>query len=228
MPSDTWAAAALPGVGGAVKGFITGFASSLGGQRQLAEQLRTATGLDLQRDVVSWVGDVGVFVDGDTKSTLGGGLLIKSKNPAASKRALTRLAALAAKSGGGTRVAAARLPGAFGYQLRDSHIPRSVYMVQRGDNVVFTYGASQARAALAGGGLDNSPDFKRAAGGLGAGYTPLLYVGAAPILRVAEAFGASSDKDYAAAKPYLTILDYLVVGYSGKHARLRVGFKPHG
>jgi hypothetical protein len=153
--------------------------------------------------------------------------VVKSTNPAASKRALTRLAAAIARTDPTTRVAAARVPGAFGYQLRSKEAPRGAFMVQRGDKVVFAYGASEARAAVGGDSLAGSSDFKRASDGLGKGYSPLLYVSMPPILRVADAFGASDDKDYVAARPYLTILDYLIAGYTGNDGRLRIGFKPH-
>jgi hypothetical protein len=227
MPSDSWAAMAIPGFGNVISQFVTGFSAVFGGREQLEQQLRTATGLDLQRDILSWIGDVGVFFDGDSKDTLGGGLVVKSKDPAASKAALTKFAAAIARTDPSTRVASARVPGAFGYELRSREVPRSIFMVQRDDKVAFTYGESQARAALGEAGLGDSSEYKRAASGLGEGYSPLLYVGIPPILRVADAFGASDDKDYVKARPYLTILDYMIAGYSGDNGRMRIGFKPH-
>ena len=229
LPANSWAALALPDLGKTIEAFVTGFAASFGGADQLKQQLREATGIDLDRDVLSWIGDVGLFVDGDSKESLGGGVVIKSKDPVASKRALTKIAAAIAKSDPSTRVAAARLPGAFGYQLKSPDLPRSIFMVQKDDRVAITYGDSEAQEALTGGGLAGSSDFKRAAEGLGNGYSPLFYVSIPPILRVADAFGASNNADYVKAKPYLTILDYLVLGTSGdgNHGRLRIGFKPH-
>jgi hypothetical protein len=230
LPASSWAALALPGFGDGIRAGVAAVAGALGGQQGLAEQLRAATGLDLERDLLSWIGDVGIFVDGDSKDTVGGGLLVKSKDPAASKQALTKIAAAVAKNDPTTRVAAARVPGAFGYQLQPKDEPRPIFMVQRADEVALTYGESEARAALSGGGLSGSPDFKRAAEGLGEGYATAFYLAAPPVLRLAESLGASG-KDYEAAKPYLTILDYLVAGSAGdgdqKSARLRIGFKPH-
>jgi hypothetical protein len=231
MPESSWAALALPGFGDGVRAAVNGFAAAFGGQEQLNEQIRKATGLDVEKDVLSWIGDVGAFVDGDTKDTVGGGVLIKSKDPETSKQALTKIAAAIQKSDPTARVAAARVPGAFGYQFSDPQAPRGVFMVQAGDTVAITYGKDEAKAALGDGGLSGSSDFTRAADGLGDGYQPALYMSMPPILRVAEAFGASSDKDYAQAKPYLTILDYLIAGsaHSGSKSssRLRIGFKPH-
>ena len=225
VPAGSWAALAIPGLGDHLRAFLTGFAASFGGADQLSRQVRDATGLDLQDDVISWIGDVGVFADGDSKATLGGGVLIKSKDPEASKQALTKIAAAVAKNTPNTSVAAARVPGAFGYELKSADAPRGVFMVQKDDRVALTYGASEAEAALSGDGLGGSGDYRRAAGALGD--SPALYVSVPPILRVADAFGATDDKDYTEAKPYLTILDYLIAGSSGDRGRFRIGFKPH-
>jgi hypothetical protein len=229
LPQSSWAAVALPDLGSTIRSFYTGFAGAFGGSEALGKQVRDATGLDIEQDVLSWIGDVGLFVDGDSKETLGGGLLVMSKNPAASKQALTKIAAAITRADQTTRVAAAHVPGAFGYELRSPDVPRSIFMLQRDDRVAFTYGDSEAKDALSGGGLAGSSDFKRAAGGLGDGYSPLVYVSVPPILRVADAFGATSDQDYVKAKPYLTILDYLIAGTTGNgnDGRFRIGFKPH-
>ncbi|HEX6715166.1 MAG TPA: DUF3352 domain-containing protein [Thermoleophilaceae bacterium] len=226
LPSGSWAALAIPGFGDVVRSAVSAFAGFAGGEERLNEQLRAAAGLDLD-ELLSWIGDVGAFADGDSKDTLGGGVLIKSKDPAASKRVLTKVAALFAKDDSHPRVSAAQIPGAFGYKVSDSDTPRGVFMVQKEDTVAITYGEDEAKAALGGGGLGGSTEYKRAADALGDGYSPALYVRVPPILGVADAFGASSDKDYVDAKPYLTILDYLIAGTEGDRGRLRIAFKPH-
>lgn len=228
LPASSWAAVAITRLGDTLKAVVTGFAAAFGGEAQLKQQLRDATGIDLDRDILSWIGDVALFADGDSKDTLGGGLVIQSKDPAASRRALTKLAAAITKTDPATRVSAARVPGAFGYQLRSREVPRSAFMVQKDDKVALTYGGREASAALSGGGLSGSSDFERAAAGLGAGFAPLLYASIPPILRVADAFGASGDAGYVKAKPYLTILDDLIAGSSDDNARVRIGFKPSG
>jgi hypothetical protein len=226
LPEGSWAALALPGFGNIVRSAVTTFAGLAGGEEQLNQQLRQAAGLDLD-ELLSWIGDVGAFVDGDSQESLGGGVLIKSKDPAKSKRVLTKVAALFAKDDSHPQVSAARIPGASGYEVRDADTPRGVFMVQKDDLVAITYGEDEAKAALGGAGLSGSSDYKRAADGLGGDYSAALYVSLPPILRVADAFGASSDKDYVQARPYLTILDYLIAGTSGDRGRLRIGFKPH-
>jgi hypothetical protein len=231
VPSDSWLAVGQSDFGAVVKTLIGSFAGLVGGEAQLEQQLLAATGLDLDRDLLSWIGDVAFFVNGDSKESVGGGALIQSKDPAASKRALTKLSALAARSGDAT-VSAASFGDADGYKLQMESAPRGVFMLQAGDKVAITYGEDAAKSALggSGGGLTSAAGFNDAAGKLGDEYAPALYVTVPPILNVAESFGASGP-DYDEAKPYLTILDYVISGgaKSGDEAasRTRIGFKPH-
>jgi len=229
VPADSWLAFGAADFGASAKSLVGVFAGFAGGQAQLEQQLRGATGLDLNRDLLSWVGDVAFFVKGDSKQSIGGGVLIQSKNPAASRRALTKLSALVARTDRTTAVSAANLGSARGYRLKSKDAPRGIFMVQSGNRVALTYGASAATSALNGkNGLAEAPAFTDAAGKLGDAYSPSLYVAVAPILRLAESFGASGA-DYDKAKPYLAILDYVIAGSAqadGKAAsRTRVGFR---
>ena len=63
LPGDAWAAFAVPKVGEAAKSLFSAFAGALGGAAVTA-QIKQETGLDLEQDVFSWIGDVGVFVRG--------------------------------------------------------------------------------------------------------------------------------------------------------------------
>ena len=231
LPGDSWLAVGSSDVGTALKNMIGLVAGAVGGEQALDRQLRSATGLDLQRDVLGWIGDAAVFVRGDSKQTIGGGVLIQSKDPAASERALTKLAALAARTGGGRLVSAASVAGAQGYRLRLKGAPQAVYAVQKGDRVAITYGLKAASDALggAGGGLANANGLAGSAHKLGDEYAPSLYLSVPPIVRLAESLGASG-RGYEKAKPYLTILDYVIAGSTsgdGAASRTRIGFKPH-
>jgi hypothetical protein len=231
VPADSWLAFGQADFGAAVKSLIGMFAGLAGGEAQLEQQLRNATGLDLNRDLLSWIGDVAPFVKGDSKQSIGGGALIQSKDPAASRRALTKLSALVARSDHTTQVSAAKVGSARGYRLKSKDAPQGVYMVQSGDKVALTYGSSSAASALSGKqGLAEAPGFTDAAGKLGDAYSPSFYVAIPPIVRLADSFGASGA-DWNKAKPYLTILDYVISGSAqadGQAAsRTRIGFKPH-
>ena len=232
VPSDAWLAAGVKNFGQALNslfGLVAGFA---GGQQQLEQQLKAAAGIDIQQDLLSWIGDVAFFVNGSSKDSIGGGALIQSTKPAVSKRALTKFALLANRSGQ-AKATPTTIGSASGYKLSDPSLPKNLYLVQGGDTVAITYGDAAAKSAFAGGaGLTDSSAFKDAAGKLGDGYSPSFFLTVAPILDLADSFGASGDS-WQQAKPYLTALDYMIAGSAkasgdGTASRLRIGFKPHG
>lgn len=227
LPESSWLAMGQADLGNSIKSVIGLFAGFAGGQQALEQQLRAQTGLDLQRDILSWVGDVAFFVRGDTKETLGGGALIQSEDPRASERALTKLAALVARGGGG-QVAAAKIGGGSGYRLTMDGVPQPVFMVQSGERVAIAYGEPAAREALA---PSAGPmGFADASRRIGEAYALSLMVSVPPILKLAESFGASGG-DWEQARGYLTILDDVISGSakSGDTAksRTRISFKPH-
>ena len=231
VPANSWLALGQADFGSVVKTLIGTFAGLVGGEDALNQQLKSSTGLDLNQDILSWIGDVALFVSGDSKDSIGGGAIIQSKDPAASKRTLTKLAALAAAGGGG-QVSAAEVSGAKGYKLTTDSAPKPIYILQANDRVAITYGEEAATEVFAGGtgDLASNASYKDATDKLGGAYAPSLYVDVPPILSLAESFGAGGA-DYQKAKPYLTILDYVVAGSakSGDTAssRTRIGFKPH-
>jgi hypothetical protein len=229
VPADSWLALGAPHLGQTLETVIGLVSGAVGGEQALKQQLRASTGLDLDRDLLSWIGDAAIYVTGDSKATIGGGALIQSTNPTASRRALTKLAALAARSGGDTRVSAYHFHSAAGYRLQTTSAPTPIYIVQAGDEVALTYGPPTVLGG-SGAALTSAPGYQAAVSKLGAGYAPSLYVSVPPILNVAESFGAGGAS-YQKAKPYLTILDYLISGSAqsdGKTiSRTRIGFKPH-
>ena len=56
----------------------------------LLDGLKSQLGIDVQKDLLSWMGDAALFVRGTTKSTLSGALVVHSKDPAASRRRCRR------------------------------------------------------------------------------------------------------------------------------------------
>ncbi|MGH2847484.1 MAG: hypothetical protein ACRDL0_15950, partial [Thermoleophilaceae bacterium] len=64
------------------------FAGVAGGRDAIAEQLELSTRLDLECDVIAWMGDWSMFVRGASVAELGGALTIESDDEAASSRFL--------------------------------------------------------------------------------------------------------------------------------------------
>ena len=64
LPADSWLAMAQPDLGKVLEYYIEAFGASVGGRDVVESQFRSATGLDLDRDLLGWMGDFAVFVRG--------------------------------------------------------------------------------------------------------------------------------------------------------------------
>ena len=95
LPADAWLALAQPDAGKLLDYYVDAVGASVGGRDALESQLRAMTGLDLERDVLGWMGDFAVFARGSSLSELNGAVVIETTDPAASGRLIARLGALA-------------------------------------------------------------------------------------------------------------------------------------
>lgn len=209
-PADAFAVFGAAKVGGSLRGAIDTFAGALGGAA-LTGQIESQTGVNLERDVFSWVGDVAVYAHGDSMATLNGALIIEVSDEAAARAAIPKLVAAARKQG--APVGGADVPGADqAFAVPAPGAPGPVVLAQGGDRVVLAFGEQEAAAAFdpgsdtlgSGGRYDTAQD---AIDGL----EPSLIVALQPILSLVEASG-DTDADYAEAKPYLEKLDLVVSG----------------
>lgn len=207
LPADSWAALGQPDVGRYLSELVDLFAGIAGGREQIAAAVRRETGLDLDRDILGWIGDLAFFVRGSDEQSLGGGAVIESTDPAASQRALAALARQIENEG-----AAGVRQTSDGFAVEDEDTPAGVYFLRKGDRVVIAYGEDAARAALAGdAGLASNPDFTRARAKLGDGFETSIYVALERILEVARNLGAD-EAELAKAEPYLKVFDSIVGG----------------
>jgi hypothetical protein len=174
-------------------------------------QFRSQTGLDLRRDVLSWIGDIGLFVRGTNPQDLGGGAVIESLDPGASTRTIERLGAVARRFGAPVRP----LPIAGdGFALKEPSMSEPVLVVARGDRVAVTYGhASTLRALGSDRSLEATPEYADALDALGSDFSPGGLISVAPILELAESFGADADPVYERqVKPFLDPLAFAIFG----------------
>lgn len=215
LPAESWVALGQPDVGKYLSQLVDTFAGLAGGRDAIAAQVRQRTGLDLDRDILGWIGDLGIFVQGTDPSSIGGGVVIESTDAAASRRALAALRRLIETEGGADIRAADG-----GFQVRDGDTPAGVFFLQREDRVVIAYGEQAATAALGGGpGLGASDEFTAARQKLGEGFESSVYVAMEPILEVARNFGAE-EAELAKAEPYLKVFDSIVGGTKTEGDRL--------
>jgi Protein of unknown function (DUF3352) len=224
MPADTWLAVGQKDLGKLLNVYVEAIGGVLGGRAAVDRQFKAMTGLDLEDDVLSWMGDYGVFVRGTTLSDLGGALIVETSDEAASERFLTALKRLA--KGEGERVAPLSAPrGATGFTLANRSIAAPIDAFVKDGKVVFAYGDDAARDAVSPAAtLGDSPDFKALRDSLG-DYDVSLYVLTKPILDLIDSTSAGSDSGWQEARSYIEPLTGLVGGSSGSGDDLKSAFK---
>ncbi len=214
LPGDSLFATGGPELGRQLGAGVDLAASAVGGRAILEEGLRQRTGLDLQDDVLGWMGDYGIFVRGQDRSSLGGALVVESTDPAATRRAIEGFQRILRAQAGGTdaRVGKLGVRGAdAGFTLTTSELPQPIHLFLASRRFVIAFGDEAASEAIdPTGTLEDETTFSQAKQSLGSDYTVSTYASVPAALLLAEGLGASGDSDYAKAKPYLTVLGALV------------------
>jgi Protein of unknown function (DUF3352) len=215
LPGNALAAFGVPDVGGSLRSLL----DAVGGMglpgmspQFLMDQFRAQTGLDLEQDVLSWMGDAAFFISGDTVPTLGGGAVIGSKDPARSSEALKKIEAALRQAGAPTRPLGL---GEFeGFAVRDRGMPDSVNVVAADERVLVIYGRDATLAALGSDpSLAGNETFQAASEGLGEGFGVVGYVDLASVIDLVSGAAGPLDPAYEAdVKPFLDPLTYLVFG----------------
>jgi Protein of unknown function (DUF3352) len=206
LPGDSWLALSVPDLGAAISGALSVFAANGGGIDALSQQLQAATGLDLDKDVLSWMGDASLFVRGTSVPQLNGALVVETSDEAASKRFIDTVARLASKGG-----QVSRRPG--GYALRVNGLDQPLQLFQSEGKVVLAYGDAAARDALhPTDRLGDTQEYKDAVEALGGDYQLAFYVAVPPIVQLVDSTGAHDDETWQKIKPYLEPLGAIVAG----------------
>jgi Protein of unknown function (DUF3352) len=227
LPADSWLAVAQPDLGQTVEGYLDLAGGAVGGREIIQQQLERSTGLDLERDVISWMGDWGAFVRGTSVAELDGAVVIETDDEAASGRFIDAIARLARQNAEpGMRVLPLQLGGGGeGVTVRSPDLPQPVHLFQRDGKVVGAYGDAAAQDAVdPAETLADSPAYTEAQEALGGDYAISFFVAIEPILALAESAGADADEDFQQAKPYLEPLGALVGGARRDGDKLRSAF----
>jgi hypothetical protein len=219
LPADSWLALAQPDLGKLISYFVDAFGGMAGGRDALSQQLEAATGLDLDKDVISWMGDWSLFVRGKSVSELNGALVVETSDEAASGRFIAAIGRIAGKSG-------AQVSGPAGdLTLRLRSVPQPIHLFQRDGKVVLAYGDAAAHDALdPGERLGDTQEYKDAQAALGGDYDLSFYLGIAPILSLVDSTGAGDDEGWQKVRPYLEPLGALVVGARQDGDKVRSAF----
>jgi Protein of unknown function (DUF3352) len=216
LPGDSWLGFGLANLGQTLDRVLETVAGSGGftgvGVNALLEQFKKQTSLDLRKDVLGWMGDAGVFVGGTSGPDLGGALVLKTTDPAKTKRTMGVLEDFARKSGD-TKITKLRGSGIDeGFAVEEKDGP-AVQIALAGDRFVVAVGGRDvlAKAISPGRQLGSSPAFTAAAGKLGGGLKPSFYLDFTQVTKLIEAF-AGSESDFQKAKPYLDTFGAIVAG----------------
>jgi hypothetical protein len=207
--------------------YVDAFGAAVGGRDAVEQQLKSATGLDLQKDVIDWMGDFGVFVRGTSVPELDGALVVETTDEAASGRLIAALERLARNQAQGeVQIGPLSAPGGGkGFTARGAGVPKPIHVFQRSGRVVFAYGDAAARDAVdASDKLGDSPEFAATRDSLG-DYDVSFYALMQPIFDLVDSTEAAGDADWQDAKPYLEPLSALVGGTSGDGDDLRSALK---
>ena len=209
-PADSLFVYGAKDVGGTYKTAFDEFAGALGGAA-LRGQLQSGLGIDLDRDVFSWIGDTVVFGRGTGLQSFDGAVMIDAKDADAAATAIPRLIGLARQQGG-VAFDPLSLGGADqAYQARIPGAPEPLFVARKGTRVVIALGEDAARAGLQPSStLDANGAYDRAKQAT-AGLDPSLIVDVQRVVDIAEQ-AAAGDEDFARAKPYLEAFTLLVAG----------------
>jgi Protein of unknown function (DUF3352) len=217
MPGGSWAAFGVPQVGQLSETIIS-IIEDAGGGPAVDEAERTVqdeTGLGLRDDLLSWMGDAAIFVQGTDLQSLGGGLVIESSDPGKTDSALDALAARVNRDEPGT-LEPVEKEGRSGYTFQPFGFPVPVNILG-GESLVVAVGEKSTTDLLSGEStLGDSERFQEVDALLGSDLNPIFFVDIKTAMTLAETFmvdAAAEDDTYRTeVKPILEHFTYAVIG----------------
>ena len=177
---------------------------------QLKKSLKQA-GVDLVA-IASSIGDVGVYVTGNSEKTLAGALVMEAEDETQATNTVSNIGLFLRKAGvpGVTRIS----EGATGFSIRSPELGRQpVVVAAKGDRIVIGYGLASALSAFQESNktLNDSPAFQEAESALGG--TPITaFVDGPSALNLAQAIVPAGEEDFEEAEQYLKKVDYVAIG----------------
>ena len=228
LPGDAWGAFASLRFGATLQELFKSFAGALGGAA-ITAQVQRATGLDVQGDLLEWIGDLGGFVRGTTESTVDGAFVITTRDDARAASAVGKIAGVLGRQSG-TSVKPVALPGAeSAFEVAETGSSARYYLARTEGRVVAAYGKDAAVAALKPAStLADSTAFDQAEQVLGDGMTPSFLLAMPPVLQLTDAIGGA-DADFERARPYLETIAVIAAGgrFDGAdaHSRIAAAFR---
>jgi len=215
LPGESWAALGVPDVGRLGTTFFDLFAEVPGFDRaQINSQFRAETGLDLENDLLSWMGDAGLFVQGTNVQEIGGGLVVESSDPAKTAAALDTVEDLLVREGLEPRPVSQG--GLDGFSIQAPGMPAPVYFLG-GERLVITYGQTATDQVMSPDAtLEDAATFGSGVDALGSGFDVSFYLDVDAAQAFAESlmsFNGQTDPVYEQdVRPYLEPFGYVIAG----------------
>jgi hypothetical protein len=231
LPAESFAAFASPEFGKGLEKAIDSIdESGIPGQippHRFKEVLKSA-GIDLEQ-IAGSIGDVGVFAEGTSKSTLNGAVVLTTDDATEATNTVSNI---------GLLLRASHTPGvtaiggkAAGFSVRSTELGRKpIVVAAEGKRISIGYGLPAALQGLSESGqtLSGTAPYKEAVSALGG--TPITgFVDGPAALRLVDSLVPGSETGYLEARPYLDKVSYVAEGggvADGRTtAKLIVGFK---
>jgi len=222
-PGDAWLAVTQKEIGKTISDALDAFKDTSTSDQ--ITQFETATGLKVKEDLLSWMGDAGLFVEGDSVPALGGALVIQSTDPAKTRAAITKIKGLLRQFAAGA-TGPAPAGASAGFSMNAGTGPKRVLIGLAGSRFVIAYGEKAFRDAVhPSSTLSSSANFQSASGLLGDTAKPSFYLDWQTVTRFISLV-AGDDEDFAKAKPYLEAFTAVIGGGSGdRKAEIAIGLK---
>jgi hypothetical protein len=227
LPGDSWAALGAAKYGQSLKSMFEQYAGVFGGAAA-KQQLRNQLGIDLDEDVLSWIGDVAFFVRGDTIASLDGAAVIQVIDSAKAAKGFNKLVGLL-QSAGGVQAKPMQIEGAdAAFAVSNPELPKPLILARSSERVVVSYGQEAARDAFAPASkLGDSDLYTKAKDSLG-GLEPAVLLAMPNVIKLVDSSG-SADAEFEEARPYLEAYDVIAYGAEGDedegHLRIVAGLK---
>ena len=219
LPGDAWAAYGAPNVGPGLKSVFTNLAGALGGAAA-TQQLQQQYGINLERDVFGWIGDIALFVRGSDKASLEGGLVIEATDADNMRGAFGKLVGLI-QSQGGQKVEPVKVKGAAAaFKVDATALGKPVIIARSDERVVIGVGEAAVADGLSPADkLGDSELYAQAKQALD-DVEPTFLLSMPDVIKAVDASG-HTDADWAEAKPYLEAFTVIASGGSLKDDELR-------
>jgi uncharacterized protein DUF3352 len=210
LPADAWVAGGAADLGEGLRATLDRVAGAFGAVA-LRREFQRDTGLDLDRDLLDWIGHAAFFVRGSTPSTVDGGLVVQPRDEERATDAFGRIvgALQRAASVPGRPV---DLPGAEqAFVFNDTTVSKPIVFARGSGLVVLAFGVAAAEAALGSGERLGDTDAYAEAEEL-VGMEPSLMLSMPAVLELADAAGATGEPDFTEIRPYLDTLSVIAAG----------------